>query len=86
MNGSPPTFMLQFTWGLYAEHGTVYRRTENLDTVSSAKAPPGETEEQRAYEGRGQVDFNFKDVEIHYSGRCENPSAEGAGTFLDRDR
>jgi len=37
MNGSPPTFMLQFTWGPCAEHGAGHRGTENRGTVSSAK-------------------------------------------------
>ncbi|RYP48549.1 hypothetical protein DL768_005588 [Monosporascus sp. mg162] len=37
MNGSPPNFMLQFTWGPCAEHGAGYRGMENRGTVSSAK-------------------------------------------------
>jgi len=37
MNGSPPTFMLQFTWGPCAEHGAGHRGTENRAAVSSAK-------------------------------------------------
>ena len=37
MNGSPPTFMLQFTWGPCAEHGAGHCETENRGAVSSAK-------------------------------------------------
>ena len=29
--------MVQFTWGLYADHGAGYHRTENRGIVSSAK-------------------------------------------------
>ncbi len=50
------------------------------------EAPPGETGEQRVYEGRGQADFYFKEGEIHASGQRKDPSAEGAETFLNRDR
>ncbi len=38
-------------------------------------------------EAPGQADFfYFKEGEIHASGQRKDPSAEGVGTFLDRDR
>ncbi|KAK0718693.1 hypothetical protein B0T21DRAFT_54560 [Apiosordaria backusii] len=37
MDGSPPTFMLQFTWGLCVEHGAGHRETESRGAISSAE-------------------------------------------------
>jgi hypothetical protein len=33
MDGSPSTFMVQFTWDLYAEHGAGYCGTKNQGTT-----------------------------------------------------
>ena len=50
------------------------------------EAPSSETEEQKDHEAQGQTNFNFKEGEIHASGRRKDPSAEGAGAFLVYDR
>ena len=40
LNGSLTTFILEFTWNLYAEHRAEHCRTENRGTSSSAKRHP----------------------------------------------
>ena len=50
------------------------------------EAPSSETGEQRDHETQRQADFNFKEGEVHASAQRKDPSAEGAGTFWDRDR
>ncbi|KAK4233638.1 hypothetical protein C8A03DRAFT_19323 [Achaetomium macrosporum] len=37
MDGSPATFVVQFTWDPYAKHGTGHHRMENRSSVSAAK-------------------------------------------------
>ena len=39
MDGSPPTFMVQFTWDQCAEHGAEYCRTENRGTTAKRHHP-----------------------------------------------
>lgn len=39
MNGSPPTFALQFTWDLRVEHGRGYCGTENQGITAKTHRP-----------------------------------------------
>ncbi|KAL2263072.1 hypothetical protein VTK26DRAFT_8297 [Humicola hyalothermophila] len=60
MDGSPPTFVVQFTWDPCAKHGTGHHGTENRSSVSAAKRHRPATQRSTRYVKDKDITANRK--------------------------
>ncbi len=71
MDGSPPTFTLQFTWGLCTEHGASHCETESRGAISSV-------ERRRLARQKSKGITKDKDKPISTSNRARYTLADNA--------